>query len=212
MRKLPEKLDNFIDDILLKIIDIIQPYFYKLGFIPNTLTTISLVFWFFALYFFINDRTYYTFYSVLFMILSYFFDCFDGHFARSYNMVTKFGDYYDHISDVSKVIILVYFICTMYTSKVCYVLPILIIFLIFTLTHLACQELYYNRPNASDTLSLLRFFCIANKKNVNNILGITRFFGCGTFYLVMILSVIYLKNSKKDKNNENDKNDENYKL
>lgn len=141
---------------------------------------------------------------MLFIILSYFFDCFDGHFARSYNMVTKFGDYYDHISDASKVILLVYFICTMYTSKVCYVLPILIIFFILTLIHLSCQEFYYNRPNASNTLSLLRFFCIANKKNVNNILGITRFFGCGTFYIAIILSVIYLKNNK---NNENDNNE-----
>ena len=110
MRKIPGKLDNFIDDTLITIIDTIQPYFYKLGFIPNTLTTISLICWLFALYFFINDGVYYTLYAVLFMILSYFFDCFDGHFARSYNMVTKFGDYYDHISDVSKVILLIYFI------------------------------------------------------------------------------------------------------
>jgi len=212
MRKIPGKLDNFIDDTLISIIDTIQPYFYKLGFIPNILTTISLISWLFALYFFINDGVYYTFYAVLFMIVSYFFDCFDGHFARTYNMVTKFGDYYDHISDVSKVILLIYFICTIYTSKVCYILPILLIFLILTLTHLACQELYYDKPSASETLSLLKFFCIANKKNVNNVLGITRFFGCGTFYLVMILSVIYLKNSKNDKNDENDENYEINKL
>ena len=209
MRKLPGKMDNFIDDILITIIDTIQPYFYKLGFIPNTLTTISLICWLFALYFFVNDGIYYTFYAVLFMILSYFFDCFDGHFARSYNMVTKFGDYYDHISDVSKVILFVYFICTIYTSKVCFILPILFIFLILALTHMACQELYYDKASASDTLSLLKYLCIANKKNVNSVLGITRFFGCGTFYLIMILSVIYLKNNGKDKKDENDENDEN---
>jgi phosphatidylglycerophosphate synthase len=121
-------------------------------------------------------------------------------------MVTKFGDYYDHISDVSKVILLVYFICTIYTSKVCFILPILFIFLILALTHMACQELYYDKASASDTLSLLKYLCIANKKNVNSVLGITRFFGCGTFYLVMILSVIYLKNNGKDKKYENDEN------
>ena len=34
------------------------------------------------------------------MTLSYFFDCMDGNFARTYKMQTKFGDYYDHIKDV----------------------------------------------------------------------------------------------------------------
>lgn len=199
MRKLPEKLDNFVDNAMLKVIEIIQPFFYKLGFIPNTLTTFSLISWLIGLYFFVNDGMYFTFYAVLFMMLSYFFDCFDGHFARSYNMVTRFGDYYDHISDVSKVILLIYFICTIYTSKVCYILPILIIFLILTFIHMACQELYYNKSSASDTLSILKYFCIANKKNVSSILNITKYFGCGTFYLIMILCVIYLKNTKKTK-------------
>ena len=61
---------------------------------------------------------------------------------------------------------------------------------------MACQELYYGKT--TDTLSLLKYFCISNKKNVNNTLKITRYFGCGTFYIVMVLCVIYLKNSKKD--------------
>jgi phosphatidylglycerophosphate synthase len=197
MRKIPCELENFIDNILISIVDTIQPVFYKLGFTPNILTTISLICWLFALYFFVNDGIYYTFYTVLLIILSYFFDCFDGHFARSYNMVTKFGDYYDHISDIFKSILFVYFICTVYTSKAYYVLPILFIFLILSFMHLACQELYYN--NTSDTLSFLKYLCIANKKNVNSVLGITRCFGCGTLHLVIVLTVIYLKNSGKIK-------------
>jgi len=196
MRKLPEQMDNFVDNAMLKVVEIIQPYFYKFGFIPNALTTISLITWLFGIYFFINDGLYYTFYAALFMMISYFFDCFDGHFARSYNMVTKFGDYYDHIADVSKVIILMYFIYTIYQSKSYFILPIIIISLFFTFIHMACQELYYGKT--TDTLSLLKYFCISNKKNVNNTLKITRYFGCGTFYIVMVLCVIYLKNSKKD--------------
>jgi len=205
MRKIPDKLENHIDDIIITSINMIQPYFYQLGFTPNILTTISLISWSFAMYFLINNGNYYSLYMVLLMILSYYFDCFDGNFARSYNMVTKFGDYYDHISDVSKIIIYFYFIFTIYKSKVCYIFPILIICLIPTLIHLSCQELYYDKP--SDTLSLLKIFCIANKKNVNSILSITRYFGCGTFYLVTILTAIYLKNSKKFEKNKNDENE-----
>ena len=137
------------------------------------------------------------------MWLSYFFDCFDGHFARTYNMVTTFGDYYDHISDTSKIILLLYFIYINYTSKFFIILPIILVSLLFTLIHMSCQELYYG--GYADTLSLLKYFCITDKKNVNSVLKITKYFGCGTFYLVMILCIIYLKNSKKDKKDEKDK-------
>ena len=39
----------------------------------------------------------------LFMLLfstSYIFDCLDGQFARRYDMCTKFGDVYDHVTDM----------------------------------------------------------------------------------------------------------------
>ena len=32
--------------------------------------------------------------------MSYFFDCADGLYARTYNMTTQFGDIYDHSTDV----------------------------------------------------------------------------------------------------------------
>jgi len=33
-------------------------------------------------------------------LISYMFDCWDGYYARKYNMESKFGDYYDHVSDM----------------------------------------------------------------------------------------------------------------
>jgi len=193
MRKIPEELENPIDDLLLKIVHIIQPTFYKLGFTPNILTTFSLLFWFGGLYFFVNSGVYYTFYVILFMTLSYFFDCFDGHFARTYDMVTKFGDYYDHISDISKILLLIYFILVKYNAQSCIVLSIMFISIILSFMHLSCQELYYGSP--SDTLSVLNLFCIADETNVKNVMKISKYFGCGTMYFIIILCVIYLKES-----------------
>ena len=34
------------------------------------------------------------------LLIFYFMDCLDGHFARKYNMVTVFGDYFDHFVDI----------------------------------------------------------------------------------------------------------------
>ena len=195
MRKIPNQYENFIDNILIRIVEMIQPQFYKMGFTPNILTTLSSICWLIGIYFFINDGMYYTFYTVLFFMVSYFFDCFDGHFARSYNMVTTFGDYYDHITDILKFIILLYCIYKLYKSKFYKVLLILGVFTVLSFMHLSCQELYVG--TTSDTLSLLKYFCIANKHNVKRVLHITKYFGCGTLYPVTMLCVMYLKMNKK---------------
>ena len=66
MRKLPHEYQNPVDAILVSHIDSIQPYFFKLGFTPNMLTTISLVCHLISMYFFVHNEKYYTFLSVLF--------------------------------------------------------------------------------------------------------------------------------------------------
>ena len=35
-------------------------------------------------------------------LISYSFDCIDGHIARKYKMFSKYGDIYDHVSDAFK--------------------------------------------------------------------------------------------------------------
>jgi phosphatidylglycerophosphate synthase len=194
MRKIPHQYENPIDNIILHIADIVQPFFYKLGFGPNTLTTISLVFWICGLYFFIIDKKHYTYYVILFMFLSYCFDCFDGHFARSYNMVTVFGDYYDHLSDFVKIILLIYIVYVKYESKFVVVFVFMLFWLVLLFIHLGCQELYYGNP--SDTMYLLKYICFFNINNVTKYMNITRYVGCGTWQLILFLCVIYLKNSK----------------
>ena len=72
MRKIPAKFENPIDNVIISHIDGIQPhFFFKLGFTPNGLTTISLVCHLISMYFFVNNQEYSTVYSVIFFIISY---------------------------------------------------------------------------------------------------------------------------------------------
>lgn len=193
MRKIPPKYENPIDNILISIVDKIQPTFYKFGFTPNMITTLSLISFVIGIYFLV-DCSNYIFLTTFFLFLSYFFDCFDGHFARSYNMVTRFGDYYDHILDITKNILLFVLLYRMipdFTIKMTLFFFVLF-FLICMMIHLSCQELYYGVT--SDTLYFLRYFCPANKNNVNQFLTITRYFGSGTFNLILLIIIIYAKN------------------
>jgi phosphatidylserine synthase len=188
MRKIPSQFENFIDNQLIHLADRIQPYFYKVGFTPNMLTTISLLTWLSGLYFFLNCGTYYTLYTIALFTISYFFDCMDGNFARTYNMVSSFGDYYDHCSDMIKYSLTAYYIYILHFYNVLY---IIMFFYILMNIHLSCQELYYGKP--SNTLFALKYICPTNKKNVNDFLNITKYFGCGTTHLIGFLCIIYIK-------------------
>ena len=94
MRKGPIRFQNPIDTILIDCGSYLSPLFRHLHFTPNTLTSISAIFGFMSVYKMYNKD--YKQAGMLYFI-SYMFDCFDGFYARKYNMVTKYGDFYDHI-------------------------------------------------------------------------------------------------------------------
>jgi phosphatidylglycerophosphate synthase len=196
MRKLPTEYENPVDRICVNHIDTIKPYFFKLGFTPNMLTTISLISSLISMYFFINNKKYYTLLSVLFFGLSYYFDCFDGHFARAYKMTSTFGDFYDHASDAFKGFLFLLLIYKYFNSD--FILSILFTFtfLFFGVIHIGCQEIYYNKP--SYTLDLWRHFCPCKYFNISldKCLKITKYGGVGTLQLLQIFLIIYIKNKK----------------
>ena len=108
-RKLPRNLECPLDNVLLDIVDYTNPYFYYVGFTPNGLTLVSAIFGILSCISVFYNL--YVYSSILYFI-GYFFDCADGNFARRYNMVSKFGDFFDHTKDivvfVSLVIVLIY--------------------------------------------------------------------------------------------------------
>lgn len=191
MRKINNIYENPIDNFIIMLADIICPYIYYKSYTPNMITTLSSIACILTIILLLNAEYYW---AALFLLISYFFDCLDGHFARKYNMVTSFGDYYDHISDFLKIFAILLTLYYINKEKFLKVIPIIILVGIMMAVHMGCQELLYDK-NESDTLELTKKLCpVKNENNkyiIENILKSTKLFGCGTFYLTLILSIIY---------------------
>tara|TARA_E500000331_G_C16768519_1_gene502774 strand:- start:178 stop:546 length:369 start_codon:yes stop_codon:yes gene_type:complete len=121
-------------------------------------------------------------------MVGYYFDCADGNYARTYKMVSQFGDLYDHITDFIKVAIFLVLLYTEYNDKTRFI-NFFIVFLalsFLSIVHLGCQETLYNRQNESVMLSLTKLVCVDSKH-----IGISRYFGTGTTQLFIALVLIF---------------------
>ena len=184
MKKLPLHLENPVDNSIYYIIEKIEKQVYLVGLTPNMLTTIGNIFTIIFIYLFLNKK--YILASFAFF-MSYFFDCLDGYIARSYNMVSIFGDFYDHISDFTKLLVTSYLLISrVKMNKNSLTLSLItVIISFFTLLFFCNQEIYYGIPESSPTLSLLMCFERSNKTKSEAIesLKYYRYFGCGTITL-----------------------------
>ena len=184
-RKLDSYLGNPIDNVLVDINEVLNPYYKKLNFTPNTLTTFSLLFTILSAYLFVMD---YRIFAAFFYMVGYYFDCADGNYARTYKMVSKFGDLYDHITDLIKIGIFLILLYTEYYDKTRFI-NFFVVFLALSLLatiHLGCQETLYGKSNESMFLTLTKKFCI-DPKHIN----ITKYFGTGTVQLFIALVLIF---------------------
>ena len=182
VNKLSPNQENPIDILLAKLANKMKKKFHLLHFTPNHITTLSLIFGLGSVFLLYKDKY---IPSIIFFLISYFFDVLDGIYARTYNMVTKFGDYYDHSKDL--------LINFLYISMIIYkcknrtkLIPLLIILLFFGIgltIHMGCQENIYNSEE-SESLTIFKKFC---NSGANQKIKYTRFFGCGTFILVICI-------------------------
>ena len=191
MRKIHHKYENPIDNYFIELSDIASPYAYSLGLTPNMITTLSNVACIITILLLLNANYYW---AALFFMLSYYFDCLDGYMARKYNMMTSFGDYYDHISDFIKIFTILATLYYINPQKFYKVIPIILLVCITSIIHLGCQELLYIN-NESHSLELTKNFCpVKNQNDIEQIkktIDITKLFGCGTFNITLVLSIIY---------------------
>ncbi len=189
-RKLTESLENPIDNIIYILVEFVAPYFHKFGITPNGITTMSVICGFSSAYFI------YTHYFLLAAVLcsaAYFFDCLDGYVARTYNMVTKFGDYYDHVTDVLKYIAYLIALIIVNSKLFLYFVPIIIYFIFLTFLHMFYQESVYGKSDDSPCLGLLNvLFKRADKPKTE--LKYTRYFGVGTKQALIVLIILVYAN------------------
>ena len=183
-RKLKEEYENPIDNILIKFSIYIGKILSQFPiFTPNVFTTLSLIISIVGTYYVYNKS--YKLGAIL-IFIGYFFDCLDGNFARAYNMVTDFGDKYDHISDIVKfILLLLVFIFAKLKKNTKILLVIVNLLFIFSFIHLGCQEQYSSQKTVLD---YLKFLC-SNKKNI----VWTRYLGVGTGYTILCLYIYNLK-------------------
>lgn len=191
MRKIPCEYENFIDNIILDYTDKCVPLCIRLGLTPNMITTISLAIAVLSVYLFVNK--YYFLSSIMFFI-AYFFDCLDGHYARSTNQCTEFGDYYDHISDSYKIILLMTAFYIVDKKKFKRILPVFITLFLMMFYHLHCQEIVYDNhtPNSSFNITH-KMFKFVDKNNVHSHICYTNWLGCGTFIAFLCMCILWYK-------------------
>jgi len=181
-RKIADKFENPIDSILIYVCEFMGKYLKKLNIItPNMITTTSLVVSLLGVNCIYNKK--YKLGAILYF-LGYFFDCLDGNYARKYNMVSEFGDLYDHLSDMIKTIALIIVILNLnikYNTKILF-LFVHILFFITMLIHLGCQEKIIN--SRSGMLNTLKHLC-----SRNDYINYTKFVGCGTLNIISLLFI-----------------------
>jgi hypothetical protein len=190
MRKIHEDLENPFDNAIYIVVEYLAPYAHKFGFTPNMITTISNLFTIIAVYYLLN---YYFVIAAVLYFISYIFDCLDGYVARKYNMVSAIGDYYDHISDAIKLAVYLATLYSINSRLLLLCLPILIYVGVLSYMQISSQEVLYDKQSHSPSLNILNKLGIKiNKKTAEENLHYYRYFGCGTFHLLVVLiSVVY---------------------
>jgi len=185
-KKIIDKYENPFDIYLIYIGNQLGKIFIKLNFTPNMITTLSLISTLIGIKYIYEGH--YKIGAILYNI-GYFFDCMDGNYARTYNMTSDFGDYYDHIGDTIKIIFLLICLYLLKIKKSTKVLFIIISYIlgILSLIHLGCQEKIKNNYDKS-VLEIFKILC----QDKNNIIY-TRYFGTGTTQLFITLYIFFIK-------------------
>ena len=198
MRKLDKQLENPVDNKIYQFVEHLAPIVKKNNLSPNMITSIGNIFTLISFYFIIKKQP---ILAIIFVLLGYISDCLDGYVARKYNMVTKFGDYYDHISDLLKhtiIFVLLYFTNTTLFMK--FVPLILLVILLFGI-HLYYQEILYGKFNESPSMYniqlLFKNFLGNTKEIAKERLKYTRYIGGGTSELLLCLLIFLVVGKKK---------------
>lgn len=194
-RKIESEFENPVDNLFIKISEVISGPLVKIGVTPNMITTLSFICGLISVYLLYKDH--YLWSGSLF-VLGYFFDCMDGYIARKYNMISKFGDLYDHYTDIIvNISLLIVFMCKKMDTKLKVILFILIFIFIFcSLTHLGCQEKHYElieKKNSKDGI-LYNLVKLCKRKEM---IGITKYFGTGSYTIFIFLIIVFYKKINK---------------
>lgn len=189
------ELDDYGSMYFYKFADIVAEKIHKIPYMsPNIITTIRNVLLLNICYkvFYKQDFDNLAIYVFLIAIL----DCLDGEYARKYNMISKFGDNYDHLSDFVTNLVLLFIIYKYSDTK--YNIIIALLFLFTASQQMICSERYrkkyMNLETSRDSLNIFNPICkFKTKSGLENFLEKYRFLGYGTYYMVLTILISKIK-------------------
>lgn len=132
-----EDLTDVISGVYYRLSEYLEPGLYYLGVTPNMVTigrivalttTIPLIY------------AGYTTLSATLVLVYYFGDCLDGHYARRYGMVSLWGDYLDHIADIFGYLILGWLLLPVLWPNYPMLLLLAIGLTLATVIEVSCEE------------------------------------------------------------------------
>jgi phosphatidylglycerophosphate synthase len=190
--KIPSKLENPFDNVLVSLAESASPLFRELNLTPNMLTSLCVFFLLVSVYLLIRGSL--LGFAICY-VLSYWFDVTDGYFARKYRMETNFGDNYDHLTDILGFLLLIIVSVCLYRKAFT---PEKLIFttilLMLSFVQFGCQERWSEYHSSSKSLACLKQVCPAESKSqLENVMGITRYFGSATLVTYMVILVCVLE-------------------
>jgi|688.fasta_scaffold52502_3 phosphatidylglycerophosphate synthase len=185
-RKIPPQYECPIDNFLYNNCDKPSKLLRKVNITPNQITTFGLIIGLLSFYCLLK-KWYLT--AFVFYWIAFYFDCLDGYHARKYNMMTNFGDMYDHARDALIAVLIVGAIWVELSNKERIVFVCIVsISCILMLVHMGCQEQISGINEFNHSLKYYKKLC-PNK----DIIHVTKYFGCGFSILVISLFILYLK-------------------
>jgi phosphatidylglycerophosphate synthase len=189
MAKMLEKYENPINSFTINYIcEPISDYIYKYKITPNMITTIGFISALVGSYYLYNYNFYY--FAGLY-VFSYICDTLDGYIARKYNQGSKFGVYYDHITDILKFIIIFIILFKRYNFiNFKYMMLIHIIIVILYVIALGCQEQLLKKKS-TDLIFMKSSKKFCNNETKSNI-RFLRLFGDGTIIFWILFLIYYL--------------------
>lgn len=199
MRKVPPQYENPVDNIFIDAASQVGPMLHEtFGVVPNTVTLAAMVTGCLAAWHIYAGQFAL---GVLWLLVSYFLDCVDGNMARRYNLVSDFGDKFDHISDVTKILLV--FLAVLYTPHASSMSKVVFAIvsggcLALALPQLGCQENLYSpqRYTGDAFLSPVRALCPHH--DPRRAMAFTRYFGLGTFVAVTCSLILILASAPRD--------------
>ncbi len=180
-KKVDLKYDSPYEYIFVELCQKTKGFFRKLNFTPNMITALSLLSSI-LMYKAFRKGKYHQ--AGLLILASYYFDCLDGIFARTYNMTSKFGDFFDHASDIITIVLMtlaVYKSNATNQSK-CSYYTIMGVLLFLSSAQTGCIQKMVKNKDDSPTLEILSKIS-PNESYINYI----KYFGPATFYFANFL-------------------------